>query len=179
MENASKALIMAAEILIGVMIISAGVYLFNTFGSYSADATKKIEQSQIDTFNDQFLKYYGSVTKYDETKQQDVVEPVKCTIHDIVNLANLAKKNNTELGLENESGYASNTRYIQIDIKGSKNLEKTKEEDLTKLIKDNDLAKDKDSNITAETKYYKCTEANVNENTKYVNYMKFEEIKRK
>ena len=95
MENASKALIMAAEILIGVMIISAGVYLFNTFGRYSADATKKIEQAQIDTFNDQFLKYYGSVTKYDETKQKDVVEPVKCTIHDIVNLANLAKKNNT------------------------------------------------------------------------------------
>lgn len=178
MENASKALIMAAEILIGVMIISAGVYLFNTFGSYSADATKKIEQAQIDTFNDQFLKYYGSVTKYDETKKQDVVEPVKCTIHDIVNLANLAKKNNTELGLENESGYASNTRYIQIDIKGSrsKNLEKKKEEDLTKLIKDNDLAKDKDSKITAKTKYYKCIECKINENTKYVNYMKFEEI---
>ena len=162
MENASKALIMAAEILIGVMIISAGVYLFNTFGSYSADATKKIEQAQIDTFNDQFLKYYGSVTKYDETKKQDVVEPVKCTIHDIVNLANLAKKNNTELGLENESGYASNTRYIQIDIKGSrsKNLEKKKEEDLTKLIKDkNKMYKNrihlfkKDKKIISEKEY--------------------------
>lgn len=176
MENASKALIMAAEILIGVMIISAGVYLFNTFGSYSADATKKIEQAQIDTFNNQFLKYYGSVTKDDETKK---VEPVKCTIHDIVNLANLAKKNNSELGLNDETSYNDNTRYIQIDIKGSKNLEKENEEDLTKLIKVNDLAKDKDSNITAETKYYKCTECNINKNTKYVNYMEFEEIKTK
>ena len=37
MENASKALIMAAEILVGVMIISIGVYLFNTLGQYSAD----------------------------------------------------------------------------------------------------------------------------------------------
>ena len=179
MENASKALIMAAEILIGVMIISAGVYLFNTFGGYSADATKKIEQAQIDTFNNQFLKYYGSVTKDDETKKPDVVEPIKCTIHDIVNLANLAKKNNSELGLNDETGYSDNTRYIQIDIKGSKNLEKKNEEDLTKLIKVNDLAKDKDSNITAETKYYKCTECNINKNTKYVNYMKFEEIKTK
>ncbi len=176
MENASKALIMAAEILIGVMIISAGVYLFNTFGSYSADASKQIEQTQIDTFNNQFLKYYGSVTNYDETKKQYVVEPIKCTIHDIVNLANLAKKNNTELELEKESGYASNTRYIQIDIKGSKNLEKKKEEQLTELIKNNDLVRDKYFNIQAETKYYICIEFNVNENTKYVNYMKFEEI---
>lgn len=176
MENVSKALIMAAEILIGVMIISAGVYLFNTFGSYSADTSKKIEQAQIDTFNNQFLKYYGSITKYDETKKKDVVEPVKCTIHDIVNLSNLAKKNNTELGLENESGYANNTRYIQIDIKGIKNLEKKKEEQLTELIKENDLVKDKNSNLQVETKYYKCTEAKINENTKYVNYMKFEEI---
>ena len=174
MEDASKALIMAAEILIGVMIISAGVYLFNIFGDYSADSTKKIEQAQIDTFNDQFLKYYSGTTATDGTSGTII----KCTIHDIVNLANLAKKNNTELGLENESGYASNTRYIQIDIKGSrsKNLEKKKEEDLTKLIKDNDLAKDKDSNITAKTKYYKCIECKINENTKYVNYMKFEEI---
>ena len=30
MENASKALIMAAEILLGVMLISIAVYLFNT-----------------------------------------------------------------------------------------------------------------------------------------------------
>ena len=35
MENASKALIMAASVLLGVMIISFAVYLFSTFGSYS------------------------------------------------------------------------------------------------------------------------------------------------
>ena len=33
MENASKALIMAASVLLGVMIISFAVYLFSTFGS--------------------------------------------------------------------------------------------------------------------------------------------------
>ena len=172
MENASKALIMAAEILIGVMIISAGVYLFNIFGDYSADSTKKIEQAQIDTFNDQFLKYYSGTTATDGTSGTII----KCTIHDIVNLANLAKKNNIEFGLENESGYASNTRYIQIDINRNKNLEKKKEEQLTELIKENDLIRDKYSKIEPETKYYKCTEANINENTKYVNYMKFVEI---
>ena len=36
MENASKALIMAASVLLGVMIISFAVYLFSTFGIYFA-----------------------------------------------------------------------------------------------------------------------------------------------
>ena len=45
MENASKALIMAAEILIGVMIISVGVYLFNMFANYSSERYKKIEDT--------------------------------------------------------------------------------------------------------------------------------------
>ena len=56
MENASKALIMAAEILIGVMIISIGVYLFSTMGEYSADTTAQMQEAQINQFNNQFLK---------------------------------------------------------------------------------------------------------------------------
>lgn len=176
MENASKALIMAAEVLIGVMIISVGVYLYNTFGSYSADTSKVIEQAQIDKFNQEFTKYYGTTIVYDSEAKRDVEVPIKCTIHDIVNIANLAKENNFALGLERESGYANNTRYIQIDIKNKKNLEKKNAEDLTTLIKENDLVKDNNLNIQDEIKYYKCTELKINNNTKYVNYMKFEEI---
>ena len=58
MENASKALIMATEILIGIMIISIGVYLFNTVGKYSADTTAKMEETQIAQFNEQFLNFF-------------------------------------------------------------------------------------------------------------------------
>lgn len=176
MENASKALIMAAEVLIGVMIISVGVYLYNTFGSYSADTSKVIEQAQIDKFNQEFTKYYGSTIVYDSVTKKDIEVPVKCTIHDIVNLANLAKENNSALGIENETGYSNNTRYIQIDIKNMKNLEKKDEKGLTDIIKENDLVKDNNLNIKDEIKYYKCTVCKINENTKYVNYMKFEEI---
>ena len=46
MENASKALIMAAEILIGIMILSITVYLFNVFGRYSADRYAEIEETR-------------------------------------------------------------------------------------------------------------------------------------
>ena len=37
MENASKALIMAGGVLIGVLIISLAVYLFVSFGQTSAE----------------------------------------------------------------------------------------------------------------------------------------------
>lgn len=164
MENASKALIMAAEVLIGVMIISIGVYLFNVFGQYSADNTKRIEDTQISEFNNQFLKFYGSRTN-DEGK----VEPIKCTIHDIVSLANLAKENNKNYGLEKED---NKTRYIRIDIKNNRNLEKKSNEYLVNLIKENSLMSD-----GKNSKYYRCTVCDINPNTKRVNYMKFEEIK--
>ena len=182
MENASKALIMAAEVLIGVMIISIGVYLFNVFGQYSADNTKRIEDTQISEFNNQFLKFYGSRTN-DEGK----VEPIKCTIHDIVSLANLAKENNKNYGLENESGKKDNTFYIQIYIKNKdynlnrkniiNNLEKY--DDLESLIKLNSLKIEKNENgeVKTKTKYYECTQCDINPNTKRVNYMKFVEIK--
>ena len=57
MENASKALIMAAEILVGVLIISIAVYLIMTMGEYSANTTSRMEDAQITQFNQQFLQY--------------------------------------------------------------------------------------------------------------------------
>ena len=47
MENASKALIMAASVLLGVMIISVGVVLFESFSGFAKDTTDKIEEARI------------------------------------------------------------------------------------------------------------------------------------
>ena len=82
MENASKALIMAAEVLIGVMIISIGVYLFNEMGSYSAETADQIEEAQLAQYNNQFLKYYGT-----EPDEAGNLETIRCSIHDVVGLA--------------------------------------------------------------------------------------------
>ena len=103
MENASKALIMAAEILIGVMVISIGVYLFSTMGQYSANTAQGIEDAQIAQFNTQFLQFYGEIGTGEEG--QEVIEPIRCTIHDIVGLANLAKKENEQNGFTAQNGY--------------------------------------------------------------------------
>ena len=125
MENASKALIMAATILLGVMIIAIGVYLFSSYAQYSSNTYKKIEQAQIDQFNSQFLKYYGSeeitLKKYDASDSdisQKKIVSILCSAHDIISLANLAQKNNQYYEIENEVTEGSEaSNYIQIKLK--------------------------------------------------------------
>jgi len=61
MENASKALIMAASVLLGLMIISIGVTLYSTFADFSRTTLEKVEETKLAEWNNQFLKYYGTV----------------------------------------------------------------------------------------------------------------------
>ena len=160
MENASRALIIGAEVLIGVMILSIGAYLFIKFASYSEENYKIIEDRQIVEFNNQFLKYTGASN---------------CTIHDIASLANLAQKNNKEYGVENKEKYSKYSEYIQVDLEGYPHLEKYglqsenayKNKSLIDLIKTYDL---KDDN---EVQYFECKNAyELNEKNKIV-YIKF------
>ena len=102
MENASKALIMAASVLLGVMILSVGVYLFYVYSDYSSNAYQRMEQAQIDQFNTQFLKYYGMTAVENEGEEQ---KPILCTAHDIISLANLAYQNNLQYEVDNLNGY--------------------------------------------------------------------------
>ena len=170
MENASKALIMAATVLLGVMIISIGVYLFSTYAGYSADAYKKMEDTQIAQFNSQFLKYYGTTTRYykdDSGKEIEETVQVKSTAHDIISLANLAKQNNIKNQIDdviysnNENNY-----YIQIDIGTSNNTKHIENWDIDTQIK---FLKDY-SNTE-----YKCNDIKISAITKRVYYMKFVE----
>lgn len=195
MENASKALIMAAGILLGVMIVSIAVYLFSVYGEYSSDAYAKIEKAQIDQFNTKFLKYYGT-----RTNNKDEEEQVLCTAHDIITLANLAKQNNIDEEVndlpEEERNDEINT-YIRIDLKTKINnimkniyyIERLGDEERIKFIKDHATHKvkikdkngryiyDENGKIVEEeqTKYYICTKAEISRVTKKVYYMLFEE----
>lgn len=168
MENATKAFMMAAGVLIGVLILSIAVYLFTIFSSNSEQVYKKMESNQITQFNNQFLKYYGQISRtyIDEQtgKEKIVQEPIKCTVHDIISLANLAYQNNIENQIENETGWNENTNYIQILVgnnKNNKNIEKWNQEKKIDFIKDN------------MNKNYKCTEVHISNVTKRVCYMKF------
>ena len=94
MENASKALIMAGGVLIGVLILSLMAYLFVDFGSTSAEIHKQNEEKQIIEFNSKFTAYEGYKDKNGNWQ---------ITIYDIVTLAGYAKENNKYYeGVEDE-----------------------------------------------------------------------------
>lgn len=145
MENAARALTMAAGVLIGIMIISIAVYLFTSLGNTSSEIYSKVEQTKIDKFNSQFLKYYRLDT---------------CTAHDIVSIANLAKNSNEYYELEEGSGYNYYVNVIvedYIDNNGSAttelNFEKLDDVKYTEFIENNSTNEEK-----SEIKYFTCTE---------------------
>ena len=53
MENASKALIMAAEVLIGVMILTIAVTLFRTFSDFSKETLEEEVKKTLETRKEQ------------------------------------------------------------------------------------------------------------------------------
>lgn len=128
MENASKALLLAAEVLIGVLILSLMVYLFVTFGLSSAEIGEQIDENRLAEFNNQYNKYVG---------KDDV------TIYDIVSVANLAKENNKYYELDTST---SGNYYISVKI-GNTSIEKYSLDYLTdRYIK----------NESGELKKYSC-----------------------
>ena len=83
MENASKALLMAAGVLIGVMILSTIVVFKSVFGNFSAEYYQKLNIQKMQEFNTNF-------TKYENRKD--------LTAQDIVTIANFAKEWNNTVG---------------------------------------------------------------------------------
>lgn len=141
MENAARALTMAAGVLIGIMIISIAVYLFTSLGNTSSEIYSKVEQTKIDKFNSQFLKYYGLGT---------------CTAHDIVSIANLAKNSNEYYELEEGSGY---NYYVNVSVynvsEKIEHFEKLDDAKYTEFIQNNSTVEEKGK--IKEIKYFTCT----------------------
>lgn len=149
MENASKALIMTASILIGVIILSIGVYLFTAFGGTSKEIQEQVDSRVLAEFNNNFLKYQGNI---------------RCTIHDIVNLAKFVQKTNEQMEID-----TSNDFYIKVFL-GAKNdsndltqhYTEKGTKSWTNLLSENSVKiyTDKSEKQTADTKYYTCIEVN-------------------
>lgn len=137
MENAARALTMAAGVLIGIMIISIAVYLFTSLGNTSSEIYSKVEQTKIDKFNSQFLKYYRLDT---------------CTAHDIVSIANLAKNSNEYYELEEGSGYNYYVNVIVYNVSEKiEHFEKLDDAKYTEFIQNNSTNEEK-----SEIKYFTC-----------------------
>lgn len=102
MENASKALLMAASVLIGLLILSLAVYLFVSFGSTSAELHKQQEEQRLTQFNSQFSSYEG----------KDNI-----TIYDVVTIANLATESNIYYDLPTTAISTGKNNYISVSLK--------------------------------------------------------------
>lgn len=125
MENASKALLMAAGVLIAVLILSLAVYLFMSFGSESAEFHKQMENDRLNQFNSQFTTYEGK-------------EGI--TIYDVMTAVNLARDNNSyyDLTTASNSNYYVTVNFIKPGISGS-NMEKKTDDQLQEILKQENL----------------------------------------
>ena len=112
MENASKALLFAAGVLMAIVILSLAVYLYGSFSSATSEVEKQMEEDQISNFNNQFLAY--------EEKKE-------ITIYDIYTVSNLAEENNKKYDLTKQE---DNNYYVSVNLKTKtesiNNIEKNK-----------------------------------------------------
>lgn len=103
MENASKALLMSASILIGLIVLSLGIYLVNTFKSFSQDYNDSMEIQRMEQFNARFTAF---------STRSNV------SIHEIMTLTNYAKEFNSLNNLKE-----GDSQYISVIINCGKNKE--------------------------------------------------------
>ncbi len=167
MENASKALIIATTVLLGVMLITFATVLFSSFASYSKDIHEERETNALAEFNNRFTKYYNG-----STGEKGDKEPILVTVHEIVSIANLAKEINIKNELQKEMVYSDATSYIQIDLESPtiSNFEKKSSNEYTKFINQNDIIYNEDG--TTKNKYYYCKSVGFNKLGE-VNHMEF------
>ena len=136
MENASKALLMAAGVLMGVVILSLAAYLFVTFSSSADDVKSEIANNQLNKFNSQFLAY---------EQREDL------TVYDILTAVNLAENNNKYYQLE-----PGDTNYITVKVDNSV----VNSTDIENKIKPESLEKEgemKEDNLGGKSlKNYRC-----------------------
>lgn len=137
MENASKALIMAAGMLIGILILSLAVFLFADFGAKSQGVYTQIEERQLTQYNAQYTVYSG---------REDV------TIYDIISLANLAKDNNDYY--KDYSNYESEYKVV-VKLQGEiTELQEMEESDKQILINTYNANLDEEGQLKDR---FKCT----------------------
>lgn len=82
MENATKALLIAGTVLVAIVMISIGVYLYSLYSNQSKEYSEIISTTELQKFNSKFSVYIGR----DNIKAQE-----------IVSIVNLAKEYNNEV----------------------------------------------------------------------------------
>ena len=94
MENASKALLIAGEVLLGIILLTLFSYLFTLMDENTSRIEEKAKVNRINEFNQEFLNYEGRgtiVIGKDSSGNNIYNNPL--TIQDVATLINLAIDN--------------------------------------------------------------------------------------
>lgn len=169
MENAAKALLIAAEVLIGVLVLSLAVYLFTSFSQRYAEINEQRQEQQLVEFNSTYTRY---------SNRTDL------TIYDITTIISNAKQNNKNYIDEDgniNSGEEQNIIEITIKYKGglrqpTKAIYKNVSNELEQIGKteiDTLIKLDQNEITEASMPQYTCIEINYNEDQR-VNELIFE-----
>ena len=92
MENASKALLIGAGILVAMLILFIAVRMFSSASQVTEAYQSKEVSSEVATFNANFTRFIGAVVKDDELTNQNYAK-----IHDLVSVANFAWNYNNKM----------------------------------------------------------------------------------
>ena len=92
MENASKALLIGAGILVAMLILFIAVRMFSSASQVTEAYQSKEVRSEVATFNANFTRFIGAVVKDDELTNQNYAK-----IHDLVSVANFAWNYNNKM----------------------------------------------------------------------------------
>ena len=114
MENASKALLIAAAVLIVILIIAFGMKIFNSTGDTSGQAEDLASSQQMQTFNAQFTAYEG-------TKKG-------AEVRNLVNLVNASNASDPEHHVVinfNGTGSSGNGTYSSSNLKSTSSYQVT------------------------------------------------------
>ena len=157
MENASKALLMAAGVLMGVLILSLAVFLFANFRSTANESLKRMEEEETAQFNSFYVAYDG---------QTDL------NYYDIWNVVNKAKENNKKYNLTQKEG---NNFYIEVYRKyNNVNTELTKNNSFEVTSADQLSSANKGVMNSGQMVKYKCS-VKINDVTGRVEKVQFEQ----
>ncbi len=152
MENAVKALYMAAGVLIGIMILSLAVVLFSSLQGYMEETNKQIMFNEVTRFNAKYTKYVDT----------------ELTIQDIITVAGEAYENNKSYNIDpNAWNESSNSLYIAIYLENNGRIDQKMGEngEMIELL----------GNNNASVQKYKCANSDVeySENTGKIFKMTF------
>lgn len=102
MENASQALIIAGGILIAIIVLSVGIYLFVNYSKVSESYGQSQTNKEINKFNTNFTKY---------------MERTNITAQEIITLKNFAESYDKKNGTKTIVDYPNKKEADDDDIK--------------------------------------------------------------